>query len=538
MGSLEAYVAALFFYLFGSSSWALKLVPLIFSACFFVLCVHLARTLYGRRVGMLTALLLVFSSPFFLVWSVKARGGYMETLFFGTALFILARKLLLYADTDPAGKQERSRGRLRLALNGLLLLTVFLLGLQVVNGGLHLQVGGLSISSRGYVRPLIALVFFWWAGHILCGGDPLRWSGLATPYWKTMALFGFTAGLAWWTNPLVCFYLLPLIPVLGWHLRRTLCSGSAQLYLVATFVLLFFLGSLPHWLYGYFEGFSGGGVTGLADMEKWLLQGQGFFTVALPRLVGCWFDFTTHPLVAGCSVVVMAVYGFSLLFLAGRLGIRLFSRSGFRQQEAMETVFFLFLLCYPLLFSVSSMGWFISRPRYLLPLFSVLPIVTAVFLAQVLDRSRIIFSFLMIPFMVLSLLQIATLDLASFQPWVHNVRLPLRFSPLIQRLKEKNIRYAYADYWIAYRLVFESREEIICSVYPSTVNDRYPPYTELVGRARAPAYIIMQTRSSGFEKMLKDMHIRGYRKERLYPFVLFYDVERSSAVEEETPVNQ
>lgn len=538
MGSLEAYVAALFFFLFGSSSWALKLVPLIFAASFYLLCVHLARTLYGRRVGILTAVLLVSSSPFFLVWSVKARGGYMETLFFGTVLLVLAHTLLLSADTDPAGRQENCRGGLRLVVNGLLLLTVFLLVLQALHGGLQLQVGPLSISSRGYVRPLAALGLFWWTGVFLCRDVSLRWSDLATPYWKAMALFGFTAGLAWWTNPLVYFYFLPVALVLGLRLRRTISTGAGQLYFVVTFVFLFFLGSFPHWLYGCFEGFTGSGVTDLADMKQWLPQGLDFFKVALPRLLGCWFDFSTHPLVAGCSVVVLSVYGCSFMFLAGRLATRLICGAGVRPQEAMETVFFLFLLFYPILFAVSSLGWFTSRPRYLLPLFSVLPIITAVFLKWVLDRSRPVFSFLIMPFVLLSLLQIATLDILSFQPWVQNVRLPVHLNPLIQRLKEKNIRFVYADYWIAYRLVFESREEIICSVYPPEINDRYPLYTEMVGRAGSPAYIVMETVASGFKDLLEEMKIHKYKEESLAPFVLFYDPDPEPAAKDATPVRQ
>ena len=161
-----------------------------------------------------------------------------------------------------------------------------------------------------------------------------------------------------------------------------------------------------------------------------------------------------------------------------------------------------------------------------MPLFSVLPIITAVFLARVLDRSRTFFSFLLLPVVLLSLIQVANLDVASFQPWVQNRRLPVRFTPLIRLLREKNIRYLYVDDWIAYRLIFETGEEIICSVYPPAINDRYPPYTKLVGRAESAAYIIMEARSSGFEEMLGTMNICGYEKEELAPFVLFYDLYR------------
>lgn len=88
----------------------------------------------------------------------------------------------------------------------------------------------------------------------------------------------------------------------------------------------------------------------------------------------------------------------------------------------------------------------------------------------------------------------------------------------------------YADHWIGYRLAFESEEEIINSVYPPLLNDRYPPYTKVVDEAERPAYIFMQTRSAAFEAMLAEesvrhykKSVRHYKKEELFPFVVFYD---------------
>jgi hypothetical protein len=111
------------------------------------------------------------------------------------------------------------------------------------------------------------------------------------------------------------------------------------------------------------------------------------------------------------------------------------------------------------------------------------------------------------PFLVLSVLSAASFESRTMQPRVKNMRLPVSFSPLRHWLDENKIKYVYTDYWVAYRLTFESNEEIICSVYPPFATDRYPLYSELAGKADKPAYIIMQTVSAGFEIMLDEMGI-------------------------------
>jgi len=524
MGSLEAYIAALMFFLFGASSWSLKVVPLFFSIVFFYLSVQLARSLYDRKVGLLTAFLLVFSSPFFLVWSLKARGGYMETLVFGTILFLLARKLVFHASSWKLATINGSSRYIRSGFNLLLVLICTLLYFQLERGGIVLQVGEMTLSSRGFIRPLFALSICWLAGHLVCKEQPVRVSCLMAPYWRNMALLGLIAGLSWWTNQLILFYFVPVGFVLILYLCSTLYTGANQLYFAATFVVSFFLGSSPYWFYRVFNGFTGASVTGLADRAHWLQQGKDFFTIAIPRLLGCWFDFSADPLVAGCSVIVLIVYALSLLFLTQRLLVQL-SSVGVLLLDKVEVIFFLFLCCYPFLFSISSMGWFTCEPRYLLPLFSVLPLVAAKFLAQLQARSRGLFVFLLTPFVVLSLLNAAAFDSTALQPRVENMRLPVSFTPLRHWLGEKQIAYIYTDYWVAYRLTFESNEEIICSVYPPFVNDRYPLYPQLVGKADKPAYIIMQTVSSGFEVMLEEMGILYYRKNEIPPFVVYYDLE-------------
>src|SRR5262245_28640545 len=93
LGSLEAFSAAPLFVAFGSSTWLLKLVPTLYSLGFLVLTATLARRLFGSGPALATAAFLAVPPAMWAVWSTKARGGYAELLFLGSALLLLTLHL-------------------------------------------------------------------------------------------------------------------------------------------------------------------------------------------------------------------------------------------------------------------------------------------------------------------------------------------------------------------------------------------------------------------------------------------------------------
>jgi len=101
MGALESYVAALFFLLFGVSGHALKLSPYLFSILFLAAVYLLGTELYGRRPALWALACAAAAPPTLLVWSSAPRGGYSETLFFGTALLWLALRIIRREGGSP-----------------------------------------------------------------------------------------------------------------------------------------------------------------------------------------------------------------------------------------------------------------------------------------------------------------------------------------------------------------------------------------------------------------------------------------------------
>lgn len=89
MGSLEAYVAALFFSFFGATPPVLKMVPAMFFLAAAVFHYLFAKRIMGRGIALMSFGLLFISPSVFSVWTVAPRGGYMESLALGGAALYL-----------------------------------------------------------------------------------------------------------------------------------------------------------------------------------------------------------------------------------------------------------------------------------------------------------------------------------------------------------------------------------------------------------------------------------------------------------------
>jgi len=89
MGSLEAIFALPIFFLFGASSISLKMVPFFFSLLFIISIFILAKLVFDQKVALLSALLVAISPVFLTVFSMLAN-AYIENLFYGTVILILA----------------------------------------------------------------------------------------------------------------------------------------------------------------------------------------------------------------------------------------------------------------------------------------------------------------------------------------------------------------------------------------------------------------------------------------------------------------
>jgi len=111
--------------------------------------------------------------------------------------------------------------------------------------------------------------------------------------------------------------------------------------------------------------------------------------------------------------------------------------------------------------------------------------------------------------------------------------VPRDLRPLISTLEMLGLDHVYADYWLAYRLDFDSRERIVAvengfthltfergQAIPSSEQDvRYPPYGREVQRARHGFVFYRQT--VGSVPIVAQLEQHGYRRHVVDSYIVY-----------------
>jgi hypothetical protein len=92
-------------------------------------------------------------------------------------------------------------------------------------------------------------------------------------------------------------------------------------------------------------------------------------------------------------------------------------------------------------------------------------------------------------------------------------------------LEEKGLTKGYADYFVAYSLVYLSNERLVYSpAFHTPDADRYPPYTTLVSNADNPAFVFDRAQEADlFRQRLKALNT-SYKDAVWEKFTVFYDL--------------
>jgi hypothetical protein len=239
-----------------------------------------------------------------------------------------------------------------------------------------------------------------------------------------------------------------------------------------------------------------------------LAQFVRFFRVGVPVLLGLGQPTTSetmfdadwsnrpagHLIVAVLAVALLA--GVVLLYLPAvkRLitsGVRpsLGERGACRATAALtEPALLVFVaIAVPPVVAFTRFGFFVSEPRYALPLYSTVPL-----LAAALWRLR----WPPVRWGIVGLV-------AAFNLWSLVSTDPLLWRPedaldstaatraeLVQYLVSQDRHQIYTDYWIGYPIMFETRETVLAYVISGGFN-RYLPPADNVQRTPNPAWVFM-----------------------------------------------
>jgi hypothetical protein len=404
MGSLEPLCAAAVFYLFGSSPFTLQLTPLSFSLALVVLVYQLGREVGGVVAGRIAALLCSLPPVALVVWSFKARGGFIELLVIGA-----------------------------------------------------------------------------WA---MLG--TVRWFKRGPSDLRSPCLIWLLLGLGWWVNNQILYFMVPIAGFGGLYLLSALnskqCSFGRVLGIAVISAIAFGVGSAPYWVYNIRFGFPSLGMFGFATPSEVVEYFVGLWTTALPILLGAQHFWGAEPSFPAATAAAYLLYGliFAMVMWDGRHAIGRLAR-GCVTQEFPVALCFALIVCACAVFTVSTFGWLSQAPRYLLPVYVGLFVICGVWASSLFRVSAILGSLGVSAILAINLMSCYWDGRAvPGEPAVfEGDRVQRDHNELNVKLAALGITLVRTNYWIGYRIAFETGERVKFLVLQEPRQVRIPDYEKL-----------------------------------------------------------
>ncbi len=465
MGAFEAYLGAALFRLIGTSVFVLRLGPLLLYTVSLSCLYFLAKLLYDTRVALFTVGLLALGSNDIITHELIAIGGYPESLCFGAIIFLLTSHLAL-TSSPSASSTPWSAQRRRVLLYALLGVVI-----------------GLALWSDLLILPCIAV-----AGLLLlvfCRHELLHWEGLA-----------LLAGSILGALPLLIYNLHPDSGynslVVLFQLHSIGASDVIAQHITPWQRLVSFIQtSLPtitganpcHWL----TDFTHRSATSYANTCSSVQSAWGmgvlvlwsiatFFTLVALR--PCW-QHIRHP---------QSPWDVGQRWQAIRQGARLM----LLLSALLTTLQFVTsnaAALYPITASRYLFCLLLTSPALLWPLFRLRrPTQSASTDAGLLIIRLVLLTLIATTFLV------GTLSTLSEIPAMNTTYR--QQETLDSTLLHLGITRLYSEYWTCNRMIFQTREQIICASLNDTLGqgfNRYKPYLDMVRATPHPAYVFPLT---------------------------------------------
>ncbi len=319
---------------------------------------------------------------------------------------------------------------------------------------------------------------------------------------KLAVLWGLLAGLAFWTHLLAIVYLVPAAAYLLLRRRRHWCRQELVLAAGATL-----LGMLPLLFHN--------AVTGLPTLQALLqppdlppdpaAQFIRFFRVGVPVLAGLGQPTTSDVLFdqdwlnrpAGNPWLALSAVGVLVAALATHLpSLRALVTPHGRPGPAL---LLLVVILIPPVVAVTRFGFFVSEPRYALPLYAGVPLLAAALWRAIRPTwPKAAITAVVLLGNVVSLL---TTDVRLWRPQDALDSTAMTRQALVAHVTAQDRHQLYTDYWIGYPVMFETREVVLAYVISGGFN-RYLPPADNVQRTPNPAWVF--TPGSEAEQLFRE----------------------------------
>jgi hypothetical protein len=364
-----------------------------------------------------------------------------------------------------------------------------------------------------------------------------RWMKSERKSLAVVFFIGLLLGFGWWVNNQIIYFMIPIAllmlgKILWWNNLGVMKKLLTLVQVVATGFFAWILGGLPYWIYNIQNDWVSLEMFTAAKPQNVALYFQGFYQNALPILLGGARFWQSDDVYPGSRNIVYALYGLLLLvFIASRhkqILSAIFLR--FDKIKCPEILLFFLIVC-AAVFVKSSFGWLSQAPRYLLPMYVGIFVLSGISLATFFRKSQVvgIFVFTLILFSNLASSYWGGTWFKRSIPGEPVVFAGDRVSKdqreLIEWLKSRNFSWIRTNYWIGYRLAFESNESIkfIVNQEPSQTRiEQWPKEAKSIPLSSMPL-VMVPTQARIIRQALNLLQI-GYQEAVVSGYHVFYEL--------------
>jgi 4-amino-4-deoxy-L-arabinose transferase-like glycosyltransferase len=253
---------------------------------------------------------------------------------------------------------------------------------------------------------------------------------------RDLVLLGLALGCGLWASPQVAIIALPALGWLVWR-RREIWRG-ALLVVPAAVVggLPWLLGNLRHNWYSLHPG---------ANEGPWSAHLHNLVVATLPEALGLRLAWSFEWLgSAAVGYVLLALLAAGFVWLLVRRPPRL-------------APLLLIVVAFPVFYFVSPYTWLQNEPRYLTLVMPVFALLIASALTTRLRAAAVLACAAALT--VGGLVELDRRHVVAFR--TEGVAVPANLDPVLDTLTVHRIRYAFASYWIAWPLTFQSNLHVI-----------------------------------------------------------------------------
>jgi 4-amino-4-deoxy-L-arabinose transferase-like glycosyltransferase len=324
-------------------------------------------------------------------------------------------------------------------------------------------------------------------------------------------LLGVVMGMAWWVTPLTAGLSLALAVWL--FARRRAPRASALLGLFAGGVA----GAFPWWIWNLRHGWASlkAPETGLAGLRAAASNLLDLVWVSVPVLEG---GVSATPDVRSIGRAFPLSEELALAALAVLLAPA--ALRALRGDRALRLLFL--CLAAVLVLPAFSLRFVASEPRYAMAYYALTPALIGASLTGDAGTSSAR-RWRTVAAAVLLVVHGASLVAAKVNFANEDGRVTGDLAPLVRQLEATGVRDVYANYWTAYRLAFESGEEVIATPLTGDEPVRHERYREEVDGAADPAVVLLGRRDRCFAAYLREKGI-PFRRDQVDAFGVYTDL--------------